>query len=117
MNDKNDKSERKKIMDVLMEDDTYIVKKSKDSSEVEKEVLKNIALNEKVKRISRSTGYPEVVVRKAIERLIDEGYLTEDLRLRSEFIYRRSKRIAMIDVGIFISAILLLLSILYYYLL
>jgi len=87
----------RKVLDVLMEDDTYIVRREMSDEDVLGDV------DEKVKRIAKATGYPEAVVRRALA-----GYLTKKPK------FEKSWKIAIIDVGIYISILLLILSIIYY---
>jgi len=96
-------SGNKKVVDVLMEDDTYIVRRETS----DEEVLRDVVFDEKVKKIAKATGYPEAVVRRA---LADRGYLTR----KPKIVFGKSWKIAIIDVGIYISILLLILSIIYY---
>ncbi|RLI89696.1 MAG: hypothetical protein DRO98_00495 [Archaeoglobales archaeon] len=97
-------------------------------SEIERSVLRSVVFESKEPRvIARLTGYPEVVVKKALERLIDKGYLSEELEptekvsevrwLRATKVsvkYGRSTRMVALDIAIVIAAIIFLLSIIYY---
>jgi len=189
-----DEKDEKKIIDVLMDDDTFIVKKGKEKdeeekrireveerkeevtekereagiegkgevketkgksesekaettgktevkteerekvgslplSEIERSVLRSVVFESKEPRvIARLTGYPEVVVKKALERLIDKGYLSYELEptekvsevkwLRATKVsvkYGKSTRMAVIDAAIAVAAFMFLLSLLYYF--
>ncbi len=150
--------DEKKIVDVLMDDDTFIVKKRGEEStnrsgeekdeiegqkevkktekpvkstllpEIDRAVLRSVIFETKEPRIiARTTGYPEIVVKKALERLIERGYLTEELEptekvsevrwlkpVKVSIKYGKSRRVAIIDVAIIITVFLFLFSLLHY---
>jgi len=165
--------DEKKIIDVLMDDDTFVAKKGKEKEkestsqkheyegntgkekdekgkpvnkiigqketkktwvrnivlpEIERCVLRSVVFEAKEPRtIARTTGYPEIVVKKALERLIEKGYLTEELEptekvsevrwlkpVKVSIKYGKSTRIAVIDVAIAVAAIIFILSLAYY---
>ncbi len=92
-------------------------------SDVEINVLKSILrYGANIRRISKATGYPEVVISKAIERLIEKGYLDEDLNVAEKAIHlagipteeEKGIGVKIIDVAIILTAIVLVLSTLYY---
>ncbi|AEA47844.1 hypothetical protein [Archaeoglobus veneficus] len=97
-------------------------------SEIERSVLRSVVFEAKEPRmIARLTGYPEVVVRKALERLIEKGYLTEELEptekvsevrwlrpVKVSVKYGRSTKLVAMDVAIVVAALIFLLSLLYY---
>ncbi len=91
-------------------------------SDVEINVLKSIIkYGANIRRVSKATGYPEVVITKAIEKLIEKGYLDENLNVAEKAIHlagvpTEEGRIGVkiIDVAIILTAIVLVLSTLYY---
>jgi len=92
-------------------------------SDVEINILKAILkYGANVRRISRVTGYPEIVISKAIEKLIEKGYLDENLNVAEKAVYlagipseERGIGIKIIDIAIILTAIVLVLSTLYYF--
>ncbi len=92
-------------------------------SEVELAVLRALRDTKKVRLISRITGYPEVVVTKAIERLIEKGYIDEELSIlrEPEAVIGRSRKpgksskLLLIDVAIAIAVLVLVIAIAYYF--
>ena len=65
------------------------------------------------------TGYPEIVVSKAVERLIDKGYLDYELNVVRDIPKRRTKsaptgRLLIIDVAIAIAALIFIITLVYY---
>ena len=92
-------------------------------SDVEINILKAILkYGANVRRISKATGYPEIVISKAIERLIEKGYLDENLNVSEKAIYLASVPSAeggigvrIVDIAIILTAIVLVLSTLYYF--
>ncbi len=99
------------------------IKGAKRLSEVELSVLRALRDTKKVRLISRITGYPEVVVTRAIERLIEKGYLDEELNiLREPEITgrrvrksRRSGKLLFIDIAIAIVVLILIIAVAYYF--
>jgi hypothetical protein len=138
--------EKKKLIDVLMEDDKWIEraekeKKEKEKIEIEKEkakiqvkggyghisevdrsILKAIIFETKEpKAISRLIGYPEIIVKKALERLVAKGYLNYELEptekikeIRLKPKSKRDSKLLAVDVAIVTTALALLFSLLYY---
>jgi len=92
-------------------------------SDVEINVLKAILrYGANVRRISKATGYPEIVISKAIEKLIEKGYLDENLNVAEKAMHlagipTEEERIGIkiIDIAIILTAIVLVLSTLYYF--
>lgn len=92
-------------------------------SDVEINVLKSVLrYGANIRRISKATGYPEIVISRAIERLIEKGYLDEDLNVAEKAIHlagipteeEKGIGVKVIDVAIILTAIVLVLSTLYY---
>ncbi len=128
------------VLDALMDDEIPVKKLSKGETkttgaskirtestrrltEVELSVLRALRDTKKVRLICRMTGYPEVVVTKAIERLIEKGYIDENLnvlrepevkaeRRRSQ---RKSGKLLLIDIAIAIMVLILVIGIAYYF--
>ncbi len=92
-------------------------------SDVEINVLKAIMrYGANVRRISRVTGYPDVIISKAIEKLMEKGYIDENLNVAEKAIpiagipeEEGNIGVRIIDVAIVITAIVLILSTLYYF--
>ncbi len=92
-------------------------------SDVEINIIKAILkYGANVRRISKATGYPEIVISKAIERLIEKGYLDENLNVSEKAVYLASVPSAegrigvkIVDIAIILTAIVLVLSTLYYF--
>lgn len=97
-------------------------------SEIERNVLREILMGaSSVNEIIRSTSYPEVIVKGAIERLISKDFIDRDLNPTEKvrgvslkkgraFTVGRKKRyrLDMIDVAIIVAILLFLLSLVYY---
>ncbi len=89
-------------------------------SDVELTILKCLRSTKNVRLISRMTGYPEIVVTKALERLIEKGYVDDELNvLRDvEIKVRRAGRsrskLVLIDVAIAIAALIFVIALAYY---
>ncbi len=88
-------------------------------SEVERLVLICLKETKKVSLISKMTGYPEIVVTKAIERLIEKGYIDEQLNVLrdvSVIKVRKSRtKLLAIDVAIAIAVLILIIAFAYYF--
>lgn len=126
-----------KIIDVLMKDDKWVwkgeekeelkkeFKETDELSEIERNVLRAIILESKdPKVISRAMGYPEIVIKRAIEKLISKGYLDEELNPNEKvnkirwaikpIRYGRDTRVMVVDIAILITTIVLICSLLYH---
>ncbi|GEM_PF-1253794 len=118
---------RAEVREVIKPADTKRVKPKFEEqpylSDVEINVLKAILrYGANVRRISKATGYPETVISKAIERLIEKGYLDENLNVAEKAIHlagipteEKGIGIKIIDVAIILTAIILVLSTLHYF--
>ncbi len=88
-------------------------------SEVERLVLICLKETKKVSLISKMTGYPEVVVTKAIERLIEKGYIDEQLNVLRDVSIRKVRKsrtkLLAIDVAIAIAVLILIIAFAYYF--
>ncbi len=92
-------------------------------SDVEINVIRAIAkYGPDLKRVARATGYPDIVVTKAVERLISKGYLDESLNISEKAAYlvnipERSTGVIVriLDIGIIIAGIVLVISTLHYF--
>lgn len=98
-------------------------------SEIERNVLRAIVMGDSnVNDIIRSTNYPEVIVKGAIERLVSKDFIDRNLnpteKIRDASLKRqgpgftvgrkRRYRLGIIDVAIIVAVILFLVSLLYY---
>jgi hypothetical protein len=91
----------------------------KQLSEVELNVIRCLKETRNIRTISKMTGYPEIVVSKAVERLIDKGYLDYELNVVRDIPKRRTKsaptgRLLIIDVAIAIAALIFIITLVYY---
>jgi len=92
-------------------------------SDVEINVLKAVAkYGANLRLVARKTGYPEIVVSKAVEKLIEKGYLDENLNITEKGVplvgipsEEKNIVVRIIDVAIIVTAIVLILSTLYYF--
>ncbi len=130
------------VIDALMDDDTYMetekIEKTEKSekrkqktekarfrvagqiSDVELNVLRCLKETKNVRAVSRMTGYPEIVVSKAIERLIEKGYIDCELNVIREVPRRRAKpysrgKLIVIDIAIAVAALILIIALAYYF--
>ncbi len=91
-------------------------------SDIEINVLKAVMrFGGNVKRISKATGYPGIVISKAIEKLVEKGYLDENLNVAEKAIpiasvpeEEYSIGIKIIDIAIILTAIVFIVSTLIY---
>ncbi len=91
-------------------------------SDVEINVLKAVMrFGGNVRRISKATGYPGIVISKAIEKLVEKGYLDENLNVSEKAIPMASVPedessigIKIIDIAIILTAIVFIVSTLIY---
>ena len=92
-------------------------------SDVEINVLKAIAkYGANLRLVTRKTGYPEIVISKAVEKLIEKGYLDENMNITEKGVSivgipseERNLAIRIIDIAIIVTGIILVLSTLYYF--
>jgi len=93
-------------------------------SDVEINVLKAIATyGANLKLVARKTGYPEIVVSKAVEKLMEKGYIDENLNVTERGLpivgvpesEEKSIAVRIIDVAIIVTGIVLVLSTLHYF--
>ena len=92
-------------------------------TDVEIRVLKAIIKHgANIKKIAKETGFPEIVIRRSAERLVEQGFLDEYLNptekaLRMTGVLEEGRKInvKLIDVAIIISALALFLSTLHYF--
>jgi len=129
------------IIDTLMDDDTCLEteksvekieksevaresKKAKFSrrqiSDVELNVLRCLKETKNVRVVSKMTGYPEIVVSKAIERLIEKGYIDFELNVIRDIPRRRTKpysrgKLLIIDIAIAVAALIFIIALAYYF--
>ncbi len=91
-------------------------------SDVEINVLKAVMrFGGNVRRISKVTGYPDIVISKAIEKLVEKGYLDENLNVAEKAIpiasvpdEEKSIGVKIVDIAIIITAIVFVVSTLIY---
>ncbi len=91
-------------------------------SDVELKVLKAIVkYGIDLRSVMRATGYPDVVIRKAVEKLIEKGYLDSNLMITEKarplvLTEKEEKpKLRVIDIAIIFAAIAFLLSTLHYF--
>ena len=74
-----------------------------------------------LRRIMRATGYPDIVIRKAVEKLVEKGYLNNNLEITEKakhLVIKEEKekpKLRAIDIAIILATIAFLLSTLHYF--
>ncbi len=91
-------------------------------TEVERAILLCLKDTKNVRLISKMTGYPEVVITKAIERLIEKGYVDDQLNIlvdinkrRKKLENKRSNKLLAIDIAIAIAVLVFIVALVYYF--